>query len=76
MTGRMAIGIAALLAGFTAVLVGLWGLFDTPIMSVLVFFGGLAVSICSAVELVFGEENGDDRNSSRRPRGGTFNLPA
>jgi hypothetical protein len=50
--GNRGINIAALLTGYTAILSGLVALRTRPIVAVLVVLGGMALSICSAVELV------------------------
>lgn len=50
--GTRGINIAVLLTGYTAILSGLVGLRTRPIVAVLVVLGGMALSICSAVELV------------------------
>jgi hypothetical protein len=41
-----------LLAGYSALLAGLFGLTVRPLLGVLMVLGGMALSICSAAELV------------------------
>jgi len=50
--GDRGTNIAVLLTGYTAILGGLVGLRTLPMVAVLVVMGGMALSICSAVELV------------------------
>jgi hypothetical protein len=50
--GKRGISIAVLLTGYTAVQVGLIGLRTRPIIAVLLVLGGMALSLCSAAELV------------------------
>ena len=51
-SGRRAISLGVLLVGYSALIAGLFGLTVRPITGVLVVIGGMALSICSAVELV------------------------
>jgi hypothetical protein len=41
-----------LLAGYSALIAGLFGLSVQPLIGVLVVLGGMALSICAAAELV------------------------
>jgi len=41
-----------LLAGYSALLAGLFGLAAKPLIGVLLVLGGMALSVCSAAELV------------------------
>ena len=52
---RRAIGVAVLLAGYSALLAGLFGLRANPLVGVLLVLGGMALAVCSATELVQGE---------------------
>jgi hypothetical protein len=55
MKARRIIGILMLLVGYTALLGGLFfGLAVNPIVGVLLVLGGLALSVCTAIELVDG----------------------
>ena len=49
---RRAIGVGVLLAGYSALLAGLFGLAANPLIGVLLVLGGMALSVCSAAELV------------------------
>jgi hypothetical protein len=49
---RRTIGVGVLLAGYSALLAGLFGLTAKPLIGVLMMLGGMALSICSAAELV------------------------
>jgi hypothetical protein len=49
---RRAISLGVLLAGYSALLAGLFGLTVRPLLGVLMVLGGMALSICSAAELV------------------------
>jgi hypothetical protein len=49
---RRAISVGVLLAGYSALLGGLFGLMAKPLISVLLVLGGMALSVCSATELV------------------------
>ena len=51
---KRAAGIGVLLTGYTAVIAGLFGLLEKPLLAVLLVLGGTALSICSAVEIVEG----------------------
>jgi hypothetical protein len=46
------ISIGVLLSGYSALLAGLFGLASKPLVGVLLVLGGMALSICSASELV------------------------
>jgi len=48
----MGISVAVLLTGYTALLGGLVGLRFRPIVAVLLMLGGMALSLCSATELL------------------------
>jgi len=55
MTYKRAIGVAVLLFGYTALLAGLFvGLSVNPIVGVLLVLSGMALSICTAIELIDG----------------------
>jgi hypothetical protein len=49
---KSAIRVGALLTGYSAVLAGLFGLAVQPLVGVLMVLCGLALAVCSAVELV------------------------
>lgn len=49
---RRTISIGVLLVGYSALLAGLFGLTAKPLLGVLLVLGGMALSICSAAELV------------------------
>jgi hypothetical protein len=49
---RRAISLGVLLAGYSVLLAGLFGLTAKPLIGVLMVLGGMALSICSAAELV------------------------
>jgi hypothetical protein len=49
---RRTISVGVLLAGYSALLAGLFGLTAKPLIGVLMVLGGMALSICSAAELV------------------------
>jgi 4-hydroxybenzoate polyprenyltransferase len=52
---KRAVGLIVLLFGYTAVLAGLvFGLRLNPIVGVLLVFSGMALSICTAIELIDG----------------------
>jgi hypothetical protein len=52
MKRRRTISVGVLLAGYSALLAGLFGLTAKPLIGVLMVLGGMALSICSAAELV------------------------
>jgi hypothetical protein len=52
MRRRRAISVGVLLAGYSALLAGLFGLTAKPLIGVLMVLGGMALSVCSAAELV------------------------
>lgn len=55
MTVKRTIGIVVLLVGYTALLAGLfYGLSVNPIVGVLMVLSGMALSICTAIELIDG----------------------
>lgn len=49
---RKAISVGMLLAGYSALIAGLFSLATEPLISVLEVLGGMALSLCSATELV------------------------
>jgi len=49
---KKAISLGVLLAGYSAMIAGLFALTVQPLIGVLMVLGGMALSICSAVELV------------------------
>jgi hypothetical protein len=49
---RKSISVGMLLAGYSALIAGLFSLAIQPLISVLVMLGGMALSLCSATELV------------------------
>jgi len=49
---RRAISVGMLLAGYSALIAGLFGLAVQPLVGVLVVLGGMALAICAAAELV------------------------
>jgi hypothetical protein len=49
---KKSISVGVLLAGYSAVIAGLFGLAAQPLIGVLMVLGGMALSICSAAELV------------------------
>jgi hypothetical protein len=49
---RKSISVGVLLAGYSALIGGLFGLAAQPLVGVLMVLGGMALSICSAAELV------------------------
>jgi len=49
---RKSISVGMLLVGYSALIAGLFGLAVQPLIGVLVVLGGMALSICSAAELV------------------------
>jgi hypothetical protein len=49
---RKAIGVGTLLTGYSALLAGLFSLSTQPLIGVLMVLGGMALSLCSAAELV------------------------
>jgi hypothetical protein len=51
-TRRRAISVGVLLAGYSALLAGLFGLTAKPLIGVLMVLGGMALAVCSAAELV------------------------
>jgi hypothetical protein len=55
-----AISVCVLLAGYSALLAGLFGLASKPLVGVLLVLGGMALAICSASELVLKPSNPDD----------------
>jgi hypothetical protein len=54
-----AISVGVLLAGYTALIAGLYGLAFRPIIGVLMVLGGGALSVCSVAELVQERTNPD-----------------
>jgi hypothetical protein len=46
------ISVGVLLSGYSALLAGLFGLASNPLIGVLLVLGGMALSVCSATELV------------------------
>ncbi len=64
---RRTISVGVLLAGYSALVAGLFGLAAKPLIAVLLVLGGMALSICSAVELVQDQpETGPDRPETSR----------
>jgi hypothetical protein len=59
---KKAISVGVLLAGYSALLAGMFGLTAQPLVGVLMVFGGMALSICSAAELV--QEQSDPSSDS------------
>jgi hypothetical protein len=49
---RKSISVGILLVGYSALIAGLFALSVQPLVGVLVVLGGMALSICSAAELV------------------------
>jgi hypothetical protein len=49
---RKSISVGVLLAGYSALIAGLFALSAQPLVGVLMVLGGMALSICSAAELV------------------------
>ncbi len=49
---RKSISVGILLVGYSALIAGLFALAVQPLIGVLVVLGGMALSICSAAELV------------------------
>ncbi len=49
---KKAISVGMLLAGYSALIGGLIGLSTAPLIGVLMVLGGMALSICSAAELI------------------------
>ncbi len=49
---KKSISVGILLVGYSAVIAGLFALSVQPLIGVLVVLGGMALSICSAAELV------------------------
>ncbi len=49
---RRTVSVGVLLAGYSALLAGLFGLTAKPLIGVLLVLGGMALSLCSAAELV------------------------
>jgi hypothetical protein len=49
---RRSISVGVLLVGYSALIAGLIGLATQPLIGVLMVLGGMALSICSAAELV------------------------
>lgn len=49
---RKAISVGILLVGYSALIAGLFALGFQPLLGVLMVLGGMALSICSAAELV------------------------
>jgi hypothetical protein len=49
---RKSISVGMLLVGYSALIAGLFGLAVQPLIGVLVVLAGMALSICSAAELV------------------------
>lgn len=62
---KRAIGVGVLLAGYSALLAGLFGLTAKPLIGVLLVLGGMALSVCSAAELVQEDQNPDSASSGR-----------
>ena len=62
---KRAISMGVLLFGYSALLAGLFGFLAKPLIGALLVLGGMALSICSANELLDGaspEETGSDEN--------------
>lgn len=49
---RKSMSVGMLLVGYSALIGGLFGLSAQPLIGVLMVLGGMALSICSAAELV------------------------
>lgn len=49
---RRAISVVLLLAGYSALIGGTFGLATNPLVGVLLVLGGMALLICSAAELI------------------------
>ncbi len=49
---RKSVSVGMLLVGYSALIAGLFGLAVQPLIGVLVVLAGMALSICSAAELV------------------------
>jgi hypothetical protein len=60
---RKAISVGMLLAGYSALVAGLFSLASQPLLSVLVVLGGMALSLCSATELIQEPSNQDSASS-------------
>ena len=52
MSRRKVISLGVLLVGYSALIAGLFALAYQPLIGVLMVLGGMALSICSAVELL------------------------
>lgn len=60
---RKSISVGVLLAGYSALIAGLFGLAVQPLIGVLMVLAGMALSICSAAELVQGQPDEDSVSS-------------
>jgi hypothetical protein len=49
---RKAISVGTLLVGYSALIAGLFAMATQPLIGVLLVLGGMALSICSAAELI------------------------
>ena len=66
---KRTIGVGVLLAGYSALLAGLFGLTAKPLIGVLLALGGMALSICSAAELVQDRPDADSAPSGSASSG-------
>jgi hypothetical protein len=62
---KRAISVGVLLAGYSALLGGLFGLAAKPLIGVLMVLGGMALAVCSAAELVQEQPDPDSHSQGK-----------
>jgi len=60
---KRSVSVGILLIGYSALIAGLFGLANQPIIGVLMVLGGMALSLCSATELVCESADSDSMSS-------------